>query len=60
VLHAFQDGARHIGAANVETARVLLAKEHIPIIAEDVGGTRGRKLVFHSHDGVTSVRWLGV
>jgi chemotaxis protein CheD len=60
VLHAFQDGVRHIGAANVETARALLAKVHIPIIAEDVGGTRGRKLVFHSHDGIASVRWLGV
>ena len=60
VLHAFQDGVRHIGAANVETARALLAKQHIPIFAEDVGGVRGRKLIFHSHDGAASVRRLGV
>jgi chemotaxis protein CheD len=60
VLHAFQDGVHHIGAANVETARVLLAKHNIRVFAEDVGGIRGRKLVFHSHDGAASVRRLGV
>ena len=60
VLHAFQDGVRHIGASNVETARALLAKHNIRIFAEDVGGIRGRKLVFHSHDGAASVRRLGV
>jgi chemotaxis protein CheD len=60
VLHAFQDGVRGIGAANVETARVLLAKQSIPISAEDVGGIRGRKLIFSSHDGAASVRRLGV
>jgi chemotaxis protein CheD len=59
VLHAFQDGVRHIGLANVEIARALLAQHRIPISAEDVGGTRGRRLVFSAHDGNASVRRLG-
>lgn len=59
VLHAFQDGVRHIGLANVEIARALLARHRIPISAEDVGGTRGRRLVFCAQDGNASVRRLG-
>ena len=59
VLHAFKDDMRHIGAANVAMARTLLAEQNIPIFAEDVGGSRGRKLVFSSHDGSASVRRLG-
>ncbi len=58
VLHAFQEGARHIGAANVEAARAALAGHRIPICAEDVGGTRGRKLMFSAHDGAAWVRVL--
>jgi len=58
VLHAFQDGVHHIGAANVLIARTLLATHSIPISAEDVGGTRGRRLVFSSHDGSASVQRL--
>jgi len=59
VLHAFQEGVRHIGVANVEVARALLAQHRIPISAEDVGGTRGRRLVFSAQDGNASVRRLG-
>jgi chemotaxis protein CheD len=59
VLHAFQEGVRHIGFANVEIARSLLAQRGIPICAEDVGGTRGRRLVFRAQDGNASVRRLG-
>jgi len=59
VLHAFQEGVRHIGLANVEMARELLARHGIPICAEDVGGTRGRRLVFSAQDGNASVRRLG-
>lgn len=58
VLHAFQEGARHIGTANIEAARLALAGHRIPICAEDVGGTRGRKLMFSSHDGAAWVRVL--
>jgi chemotaxis protein CheD len=59
VLHAFAEGTRHIGAANVEMARKALARHGIPISAEDVGGTRGRKLVFSVPDGAVWVKVLG-
>lgn len=59
VLHAFADGTRHIGAANVEMARDALLRHGISIGAEDVGGTRGRKLVFSAPDGAAWVKVVG-
>ena len=43
--------ARRLGAMNVAIARQILHDAAIPIRAEDVGGVRGRKLLFHVHDG---------
>jgi chemotaxis protein CheD len=48
-----------IGARNVESARSLLALAGIPIVAEDVGGTVGRKLLFDTNGGAAWVRLLG-
>lgn len=47
-----------LGAQNVAIARVLLERERIPIVAEDLLGTRGRKLVFTTDDGAAWVRKL--
>jgi chemotaxis protein CheD len=59
VLRAFADDAHHIGVANVELARHALARHDIPVGAEDVGGIRGRKLVFSMPDGAAWVRVIG-
>jgi chemotaxis protein CheD len=40
-----------IGDQNVAVARQLLEKHGIPINAEQTGGQRGRKLVFHTGNG---------
>jgi len=40
-----------IGDQNVAVARELLQNHAIPIVAEHVGGQRGRKLVFHTGNG---------
>lgn len=40
-----------LGAKNVEAARLMMKKACIPIVAEDTGGTHGRKIVFHTDDG---------
>jgi chemotaxis protein CheD len=48
-----------IGARNVTVARALLSLCDIPIVAEDVGGTAGRKLLFDTRDGTAWVRRLG-
>jgi len=47
-----------LGGRNVELARVLLGLAGIPIVAEDVGGEHGRKLIFRTTDGAAWVRRL--
>jgi chemotaxis protein CheD len=51
-------GNAHLGSKNVEVAREYLAEVGIPLITSDVGGDRGRKLIFHPHDGAAFVRHL--
>ncbi|SFM50441.1 chemotaxis protein CheD [Thermodesulforhabdus norvegica] len=47
--------AARIARANVHIARTMLGRYGIPIVAEDVGGHKGRKVVFHSHNGDVAV-----
>ncbi|HET6765406.1 MAG TPA: chemotaxis protein CheD [Longimicrobiaceae bacterium] len=56
VLEAFRGGRRHLGQANVEAAHELLAGYGIPVAGGETGGTRGRKLIFHTDDGTCWVR----
>lgn len=58
VLEPFRERSRHLGMQNAEAARRLLAAARIAIVAEDTGGDRGRKLVFHTGDGSAYVRWI--
>ena len=39
---------KNIGIENFTVAKKVLAKEHIRIISEDVGGEKGRKIVFNT------------
>lgn len=45
-----------LGARNVETARARLAQEQIPLVAADVGGRHGRKLIFITSTGGAQVK----
>ena len=45
-----------LGARNIAAARMRLAQENIPLVAEDVGGRQGRKLVFETATGIAQVR----
>lgn len=47
-----------IGASNVCFAREWLDTQGIPRVAEDVGGARGRKLLFHTRGGDAWVKRL--
>lgn len=47
-----------VGSLNVEAARRVLLEERIRVIAEDVGGPWGRKLLFRTSDGVAFVKPL--
>ena len=58
VLEAFRARKNHLGTQNVRTARELLAAEAIPVVGEDVGGDRGRKLIFTTGDGSAWVKEL--
>jgi chemotaxis protein CheD len=57
VIGAFR-GARNLGAENAALAIRILEEAHIPVLDRDVGGTRGRKLIFHVDDGTAWVRQL--
>ncbi len=50
--------AGHLGGRNVEVAQQTLRRRAIPIVAEAVGGERGRKLIFHTDDGSAWVKLL--
>lgn len=59
VLDAFgrADG-EHLGARNVRVALEALRAEGIPVLAEDTGGRRGRRLVFTTDDGAALLRLI--
>jgi chemotaxis protein CheD len=58
VLEAFRQRQHHLGMKNIEVARELLQSESIPLVGHDVGGQRGRKLIFHTDDGAAWVKVL--
>jgi chemotaxis protein CheD len=58
VLQALRGVAGSLGRSNVDMARNVLADFGIPILSLDVEGERGRKVVFHTHDGESIVRLL--
>ncbi len=56
VLSAFRTGGDHLGDRNVAAALRFLQDERIPVLERDTGGRRGRRLVFHTHDGAVQAR----
>jgi len=50
-------GDRHLGMRNIDVAVSHLDRLGIPITRMDVAGTRGRKLIFHTDEGV---EWLNL
>ena len=40
---------RNIGRENIEVARKILAHKRIRLVSEDIGGAKGRKVVFNTH-----------
>ena len=59
VLSAFPDDPNHLGLRNAAAATALLAQWRTPIVSSDIGGDRGRKLVFIPCDGTHKVQLLG-
>jgi chemotaxis protein CheD len=44
-----------LGDSNVAVAKEILAAENVPVIASDLGGDRGRRVLFHVEDGTAWV-----
>jgi chemotaxis protein CheD len=57
VIGAFR-GSRNLGEENAQLALRLLEDARIRVLDMDVGGKRGRKVIFHSDDGTAWVRQL--
>ncbi|MGZ9130884.1 MAG: chemotaxis protein CheD, partial [Candidatus Binatia bacterium] len=57
-LEAFRNREHRLGTKNIEVARDLLESEAIPLVGHDVGGQRGRKVIFHTDDGTAWVKPL--
>jgi len=58
VLDAMRGKETHLGDKNVEIARKTLHDAGIPVVASDVGGSRGRKLIYYPHDGSALIKLL--
>lgn len=52
----FAEGSFNIGEDNIEAARIILKENNIPIIAEEVGGRRGRSVFSFNLDGSIEIR----
>lgn len=48
----------NVGERNAETAKRLLNSENIKLIAESIGGTRGRKIIFDTTTGSVHMRYI--
>ena len=57
VIGAFRT-SRNLGEENWRLALRLLEQARIPVLDKDVGGQKGRKLIFHADDGTAWVRQL--
>ena len=58
VIEAFQARGDSLGSKNAGLALETLRQEGIPVVADDVGGRRGRKVIFHTDTGVALVRLI--
>lgn len=50
-----EDADRPRSEANIEMARRILSAREVKIVSEDVGGTKGRKIVFQGSTGHVAV-----
>ncbi len=58
VIAAFRDRTNHLGWENIQTAENILEREEIPVVGQDTGGDKGRKLIFHTDDGAAWIKRL--
>ena len=58
VLQTTVQNENHLGRQNVDIALEELKRHRVPVLASDVGGVRGRRIVVHTDDGSAWVKEL--
>jgi chemotaxis protein CheD len=58
MFNSIQSNPLPVGLRNVMACRQELTRRGIPVLAEDVGGTKGRSIVFYPEDGRLLIRAL--
>ena len=58
MFDALQGRSRSVGRQNIEMALKMLESEGVRILKQDLGGRRGRKIIFHTHTGEVFLRRL--
>lgn len=53
-----QGGSRSVGSQNLEMALSMLEGESVRLVTQDLGGPRGRKIIFHTHTGEVFLKRL--
>ena len=54
-----KNGPFQIGKANADAVREALVRTGIPILAADIGGTRGRRAIFNAGNGELAIEMVG-
>lgn len=52
------NNSAHLGQKNAEVAFDILSRRGIEILETDVGGNRGRKLTFHTDEGIAWIKLI--
>ncbi|MHC1697969.1 MAG: chemotaxis protein CheD [Geobacteraceae bacterium] len=47
-----------VGKQNILRAKQIINREQLNLLTYDIGGTRGRKIIFHTHSGVIYLKRL--
>jgi chemotaxis protein CheD len=59
VIHSLSSGVKtSIGFQNINMAKKLIESEGVSLHGEDVGGRKGRKLIFLPHEGKVYLEYL--
>lgn len=56
----YEHESMRIGERNIAAVKAALQQAKIPLVAEDVGGTNGRTIEFHSNSGRLVIRTVNV
>jgi len=57
-IHQTTSGLLNVGKRNITIAEDMLAEERIPIIGSDMGGSRGRRVLFFTDTGAVKMRYI--